>query len=266
MVFYFLIAIVALLLAYMVFEAKSVEVTHVESSKGNEGLKIIQLSDIHIGKLLVSWQRIGEAIRKENPDFIVMTGDYIESKRHRSLFLSFLEKTVSGYRTYICFGNHDHVAFKNDAEGFEEFKRDIGKLGIIILENTSVCISKRNKKYNLIGIADVRDNLHDVAEAFKNADKNAEFNIGISHNPDVVFEIPYGSLQYLLCGHFHGGQIWMPFGIEFAVLRKEQLCRKGIIKGLHQVKGIKLYISRGLGNVCFPLRFRSKPEITVLYL
>ena len=91
-------------------------------------------------------------------------------------------------------------------------------------------------------------------------------NIAFSHNPDIVFKIPEGYVDYLLCGHFHGGQIWMPFNLEFRILRNEVLCKMGITRGAHKVKGINLYISRGLGNVCFPLRFLSTPEIAILYV
>ncbi len=69
--------------------------------------------------------------------------------------------------------------------------------------------------------------------------------ISLTHNPDLALHIPAKSVDYMFCGHFHGGQIWMPFNLEFFLLRKDQLCRMGIKRGYHKVNGIKMYIKQG---------------------
>jgi hypothetical protein len=58
----------------------------------------------------------------------------------------------------------------------------------------------------------------------------------------------------------------MPFGLEFRLFRKEPLGRTGIRRGLHMVNGIPLYLTRGIGNVIFPLRLGARPEITIIDL
>ena len=126
-------------------------------------------------------------------------------------------------------------------------------------------MEKNSKRYNIIGIADMRYSHHNLEEAFRDCCRDSFLSLGFSHNPDIVLEIPKGRLDYLLCGHFHGGQIWAPFDLEFKVMRNEKLCKMGIKSGLHKINGINLYINRGLGNVVFPLRFLSRPEITVFY-
>jgi predicted MPP superfamily phosphohydrolase len=109
----------------------------------------------------------------------------------------------------------------------------------------------------------------DIKKAFESILPSVQsncINIAFSHNPDLTLSLPKGQVDYFLCGHFHGGQIWMPFNLEFRLMRSEKLCRMGYRRGFHKINGINIYINRGLGNVVFPFRFFSVPEIAVLQL
>jgi len=252
-------------LAYMRFEAGFVKVERVKFVKDANCLKIVHLSDVHINLLKVPQETIRKIIRLENPDLIILTGDYIQEARDVEKFLPFL-KGIANDNTYLCFGNHDYSAFSEDKKGLADFIQAIRDMGIGVLHNSSVCFKKSSKKYNIIGIDDLRMGSPDVDKALENLQTDAFTNIAFSHNPDIVFHIPKNKVDYLFCGHFHGEQIWTPFHVEFMMLRDDKLCKMGIKSGLHQVNGINLYISRGLGNVCLPLRFLSRPEITVYHL
>lgn len=266
MLFLTIFVTVAILgLVYMSFEARFVQVTHTRFTKNKEGLKILHLSDIHVKLLKVSSKKVSDIISKEPPDITIISGDFIDTPQHIDKFFSFYDNIQWRSKVFICFGNHDYKAFLHDKNGFKDFVSQIEKRGATILHNKSVIYRKGNQNYNIIGIADLRYKHHDVNLALKSCAGDA-INVGFSHNPDIVLEIPENKLDYLLCGHFHGGQIWAPFDIEFSFMRNEKLCRMGIKRGLHKVNGIKLYINRGLGNVVFPFRFMSRPEMAYLYL
>jgi uncharacterized protein len=264
LVIFFIISIAMLL--YMRFEAGFLKVAKVLRTKDNQSLKVLHMSDIHINRLKVSSAKIKKVIEAENPDFIVITGDFIEKQEHCERFFKFLNEVYYGIDMYICLGNHDFNAFRNNKDGLGGFMRNIEKTGIHILHNKCMTFIKDRKRINIIGIEDLRAGNPDIKKAFKSADPESVLNIVISHNPDMVFELPEGKADYFLCGHFHGGQIWLPFKLEFKLLRNDRLCRMGIRKGLHKINGVNIYINPGLGNVLFPLRFLSRPEITIYQL
>lgn len=265
MIYIAVVSAVLIILIYMSFEAGFVELNEVKFTKNKNCLKILHMSDIHINLLKVPVNKVLGIVRKVNPDIIILSGDYIDKPVHINEFLKFLFMLTKNCQVFMCLGNHDYNAFK-DSGNLDTYIKSIENSGAVVLHNKSICYEKNSKKYNIIGIEDVKAGNCNVKESLNSCCSEAFMNIAFSHNPDVVLEIPNAKVDYLFCGHFHGGQIWMPFNLEFKILRRERLCKMGIRKGLHKVNGINLYINRGLGNVCFPLRFLSRPEITVYYL
>lgn len=264
--------IILLLVLYMRIETTLVEVKRVnlanpnKSRSGKTGLKIIQLSDVHVYLLRVSHKKIQSLIDREDPDAIIITGDCIEKESHIPAFIDLMRPISAKHRVFLCPGNHDYTAFKPGKNGFAAFIRQLNDLGVTVLINESVSIESKKGGYNLIGIDDLRCGRPDINKALSSLRTDAKANIAFAHNPDTVFLFKPGQVDYLLSGHFHGGQIWTPFKLEFKTLRADRLCRMGITRGMHNVNGINLYLNRGLGNVVLPLRFLSRPEITVFYL
>ena len=275
--FYIFLIFAAIMFIYMRYEASAVKVEKLKFTSSRTGLKIIQLSDIHIKFLRVPVKTVKDVIAREKPDIIILTGDYIENACDIQKFTNFLAQIRNDETVYACLGNHDYKVVKqygNDNKsgnrsktGNSNFFIEVLKnSGVNVLHNQAACYTKNNVKYNIIGIEDLYAGSPDINKALASCEKDAFMNIALSHNPDIVYEIPKGKIDYLFCGHFHGGQIWTPFKLEFMLLRKERLCKIGITRGLHKINGVILYINRGLGNVCFPLRFFSRPEITVFHL
>jgi len=260
------ISAIILLLVYMRIEAGMVEIKRIKFTENKKCLKILHMSDIHINRLKVPWHRVKNAINEERPDIVLFTGDYIESERDIPRFLEFLKYVDGNSKILFCLGNHDYNAFSGNREGLKGFISAIEGAGASFLHNQSICIEKGHTRYNVAGFDDLKAGNPDIKKTFDSCCDKAYMTIAFSHNPDIIFEIPKGKVDYLFCGHFHGGQIWLPFNLEFKLMRIDRLSKMGIRKGLHKINGTNVYINRGLGNVCLPLRFLSRPEISIYHL
>lgn len=269
MAYIIIIVIIAIILVYMRIETTLLSKSRINFSTSSKGLRIVHLSDIHINKIFIPVSRLLNCIRQAAPDIIIISGDYIEAPRDIPKFIDFLKPLTAICKVCLTLGNHDHKALNCNTQRISDFVRQLEAAGAEVLINSNTKIHKDRSTYNLIGIDDFRRGKPDVTKAFQDINPSFEtgcINIAISHNPDIVFQLPPNKSDYLLCGHFHGGQIWMPFNLEFKLMRSERLCKMKCFRGLHKINGINMYINRGLGNVIFPFRFFSLPEVAVMQL
>lgn len=261
-IFLIILSVIVLLLIYMYIEAGWLKVSRINFTKSSKGLKVLHITDVHVNLLRIGANKVKELIRRENPDVIIMSGDYVEKPVQASIFLDFLQQVKLSNKTFLCLGNHDYYTYSDNPEGLENFLREIRSMHVEVLINSSVQIEKNSNSYSLIGIDDLREGKPDVEKALVGCSPSST-KIAFSHNPDLALKMSGTQADYFFCGHFHGGQIWMPFNLEFILLRKDKLCRRGVKRGLHKINGINAYLNRGLGNVAVPLRFLSRPEISI---
>ena len=84
----------------------------------------------------------------------------------------------------------------------------------------------------------------------------------VSHNPDVAEKLRDPRVGLMLSGHTHGGQIVFPGGAPFVPSHYGQK----YLRGICQAPATTVYVSRGLGCTSIPIRFGSRPELTLITL
>jgi len=226
-------------------------------------LKIVQFSDTHLGKdyTLKNLKKVIDKINETKPDIIVFTGDLIDNNAKYDEIDSVI-KELSNLQAKMCkvavYGNHDH-----GGNGTKRYKIIMESSGFILLNNTSYKIDLgNNQKMNLIGIDDILLGNPDIAKATKSI-KAKDYNLFISHAPDVADEMKIYPIDLQVSGHSHGGQVAIPFiGAPFT-----PPYAKKYIKGMYTISGndrMKLYVNCGLGTSQVRYRFLNVPEITVL--
>jgi len=245
---------------YGYFDAEKIRINrleiHTEKPLPENGrLRIVQISDVHIG-LIVRNERlkvIADKIEEARPDMLISTGDLLDGELDNVMSEAELFARIKPqYGKYAVTGNHEYYAGINKSLEFTT------RAGFEILRDET----RKVAGINIIGLEDptgrqmgfLKNNFK-ISDLFPKQQDN-EFSLLLKHQP-VVKENNNFDLQ--LSGHTHGGQIFPFMWITRLFFSKN--C--GYYK-LGEYKAI--YVSRGAGTWGPPVRLFAPPEITVIDL
>ncbi len=245
-----------------------------------DGLKILHLSDIHIGSLKEE-AKIIEAINLINQqdfDLVLFTGDVVNSLANE--FDPWIEvfkaiKTPK-YGKFSVLGNHDYGEYidwkGNDIakqKNFEDIKNIHQKIGFKLLLNEHIKLSNQTDTIVIVGVENWGKNFKKAGDLSLAIDglNNSSFKILLSHDPSHwEYEVKNHpqNIQLTLSGHTHG----MQFGLEindFLKWSPVQYVYKQWA-GVYQHQNKILYVNRGFGFHAYPGRFGIWPEIGIISL
>jgi len=232
-------------------EYKKINIINSDIPKSFDNFKIVFISDLHKRKYSepIKIKKVVEKINKQNPDIIILGGDYANNLNGESIAFAELANLKARYGVYGVYGNHDMN--KNNFLNSE----------IKNINNNSFWIEKNGEKIKLGGVGDLWTDRQILSNTISDVSEN-DYVILTSHNPDYIEEIKSeNKVDLVLSGHTHGGQITI-FGL-FAPLNPSLY---GYLKGLYTFSNKDLYVSRGIGEFVGPFRFFSRPEISELTL
>ena len=222
-------------------------------------LKIVQISDVHLGLIVREWKlkRVLEQVKKADPDILVSTGDLVDGQINRLSGLSELLKEFNPrYGKFAVTGNHEFIAGLDQALEFTE------KAGFFVLRGEGVNVSDM---ITIVGVDDPAGNRYglfkDVSEReLLSRLPGGKFTVLLKHRP-IVDKDALGRFDLQLSGHVHKGQIF-PFSLVTRIYYRHT-ADAGHLK---LIDNSYLYVSRGAGTWGPPIRFLSPPEVTVIEL
>ena len=247
--------------------------------KSFDGLKIVQISDLHVGSFLSPepLKRAVELILEQKPDLIFFTGDLVNDRYVEATeYYDILKNIQAPMGVYSILGNHDYGDYyhwnsiEEKISNLNHLKEFHGKLGWKLMLNEHAYLQKDGEEIGLIGVENwsARANFSRYGD-MKKATAGFQpkgFNVLLSHDPshwraEVTPEYNYVDLT--LSGHTHGFQ----YGVEIPGFKwspVQYLYHEWA--DLYSEGKQNLYVNRGLGWIFYPGRVGILPEITVFDL
>jgi predicted MPP superfamily phosphohydrolase len=248
--------------------------------KAFDGVKIVQISDLHLGSFNNNFEPMAEAvemINELNPDYIFFTGDMVNANPEEAEpWIDVFRKLEAKSGKYAILGNHDYGWGRQgklteedktrNARGVAEIFR---KMDLKPLLNEHDILEKNGEKIGLIGVENwgytpegwfpTRGDYNLATEGME----DVPFQILLSHDP-THFDyhiLKKTKVDLTLSGHTHGGQmgISIPGLIEISAAKLFYKRYAGLYKEAKQY----LYVNRGMGYLIFPGRVGMPPEITL---
>lgn len=245
-----------------------------------DGLRVAIISDIHAGSNGVDEAKLRKIVattNAQNPDVIVLLGDYVSQQRsnlpirQRTLKMEpgVISENLKGltakYGVFVVLGNHD------EWHGANAVVTAFDAIGYKVLNGELAVIEKDEHRLRVLGLKD-----HQQIESWKAYTDDARKILAategtgdvlvLQHSPDVLPIITgdlsiSNDLKLMLAGHTHGGQVWLPlFGSPVVPSSYGQKYAFGHVKE----NGVDMFVTTGIGTSILPFRFLVPPEIAVL--
>jgi predicted MPP superfamily phosphohydrolase len=228
-----------------------------------DGLRVVHLSDIHVGGGMnrERLRRIAELANGAHPDVVAHTGDFLT---HRSgdfdaPLYEALARIRAPHGQWACLGNHDF-------DDPDRLARRLGDAGVRVLRGRLVRPAVGGVPLEIAGVdfAFGRDaGAYDRPVARLGARSGAP-RLLLCHDPRAFAALPAGSADLVLSGHTHGGHVGVQLGPSHAITVVGLL---GIPdQGLFERPDMRLFVTRCVGFYGYPMRIGIPPEIAVLVL
>ncbi len=260
------------------YEVKRVKLTFNDLPKSFNGLKVVQISDVHSGSFdnPDEVRRGIDMINQLNPDLVLFTGDLVnnvasEIEPYIDMFAS-INATLG---KYSILGNHDYGDYwrwSSEVEKQENLStlfQHHASMGFKLMKNEHLRIEKEGDEIVLAGLENWgKPPFHQYGDLDKTliGVKPEDFTLLMSHDPSHWDEHVLNHKKHIhltMSGHTHG----MQFGIDIPGIKWSPVKYKyPRWSGLYQEKNQNLYVNKGFGFLGFPGRVGMWPEITLFEL
>ena len=245
---------------------------------GDGSLRVVVLADVQTSRVTGHEHRTLARVRALEPDLIVMPGDLYQRPRHTEAGEPAINPEAADQIRWLMSGyaaTAPTVFTPGNKEARYDWQGLLRGTGVVVLESVEPRVLEV-AGVRLV-VAGVGYTLASEGEGFElaarmraaRATSGAAAGIVLAHTPDAALALPRGerSIDALICGHTHGGQVALPwYGPILNITRMPRDVAGG---GMHEVRGNRVYVSRGVGwerAGAPPLRFFCPPEITVIEL
>lgn len=222
------------------------------------GLKMVQITDLHVGLLQHNKKWFDDVIKKcnqQDPDFLFITGDLVEGSLSKvQPMLESLKSAKAKIAKIYISGNHEMI---HGGMAWEEFLKESGWT---VLHNQNRVYEFQNKKILIAGVPDKMIRRFDSRffsdpDLALKTDQQVDYKILLAHEPSSVFDLKNEKPNIILSGHTHGGQIF-PFGFLVRLVQP-------VVTGWKTIGGVPVFAHQGTGLWGPPMRLGTRNLIYV---
>lgn len=240
--------------------------------------KVALLSDLHNYKFGKDNETLLEAIKREQPDTILIAGDMLVGKVGESTDIAeqFVRRLPDICETYYANGNHEYrmkIYEEKYGDAYKKYYKTLTESGVRFLENEKVCMNWDGKEVEIYGLEIPAKSYQRLNKAvFTKTEMEAclgqadrdKYEVVIAHNPAFVPTYLEWGADLILSGHLHGGIIRIP-GIGGVITPQFRLFPK-YSGELTEEGEASVVVSRGLGTHTIPVRVMNQAEFIVLHI
>lgn len=266
------------------FKVRTTEITLKNLPPAFEDLRIVQISDLHLG----SWNRtskleeLADRINRLKPNLVFFTGDLCNySTMEAWPFQKILGKINATYGIYTILGNHDYgdymtwISKEAKKQNMLDLYRFYDELGWNLLRNENDFLVIDHDSLAIIGVENWGvlsrfQRLADMPKAMSGAEK-VETKLLLSHDPshwDSIVSREYPDIDITFAGHTHGGQVGVESeGFQWSFIQYSYPVWAGLYrKKWNDSTTQYLYVNRGAGTIGYTGRVGIWAEITLVIL
>ena len=268
-----LIAVLFIIYATLV-EPYRVQVSRLEIPIENlptefDGFTICQLSDMHLSRYGRLEKKVGELLSSLEYNTCVLTGDLTNTPEGLDAFHLIIDSTHASLGIFAVPGNGEYRL----GLPIEEVAAEWEKMGITPLINSCAVLSRRGAKLSIIGVGDPFTECDDIEKATSGIEAGSN-SVLLAHSPDILMRLGDFRPDLILAGHTHGGQVRLPclpplwlhcrhrLGISNGLYDPAELSRRSGV----DMRGVRMYVSRGISATFPRLRFFCPPELVIITL
>jgi len=220
-----------------------------------DGFRIVQISDLHVGRNIrrAYVERVVERARALAPDLVALTGDMVDGPVERlAPHVAPLAALAEGGRAFFILGNHD--CYSGASAWIAHFRAT----GMRVLLNEHTVLRKGAAALLVGGVVDPAYHAQRPAISLEDAPP-ADFRLLLAHNPKLAPLGARAGFDLQLSGHTHAGQFF-PWTLAVRLVHAPH------VAGLSREERMWVYVSAGTGTWGPPVRFGTRPEITLIKL
>ena len=239
------------------------------------GFKFLIISDLHSNDYGINLHEVIGAIRREQPDAILLAGDIINRKISENVItiIKFISAIARRYKVFYALGNHEYTLKMNVEQYgnfYQEYKKMLSDAGVVFLEDETIILKKNEEQIAISGLEIDKVFYSKIPPVMGKGlvDKhlgNVEtdiFKLLIAHNPDYFEQYASWGADLVVSGHLHGGTVRIPkvggiMGTNLEILPKYDA-------GGYRIDNSRMIVSRGLGAHTIPIRINNRPEMGVV--